>query len=850
MKNFIQHLSKRVLLCDGATGTQLQKYPLDLKRDFLGLENCSEILTLTRPDVITNIHRDYLEAGADLIETNTFGANKIILNEFRLTDKIYELNITAAKLARQIADEFSTVEWPRFVVGSIGPGTKLPTLGQITYDELVDSYAEQVRGLLEGQVDLLLLETHQDLLTIKACLQGCRIAKKERHDTETPIFVQLTLDQHGTTLIGADMPCIVTTLAAMDVDGLGLNCGLGPAEMAEHVRYLSQHWNGFISVMPNAGLPQFINGQAVYQLSSDQLAQWQRQFVDEMGVNLIGGCCGTSPLHIAALRKMLDARSDKAPIIRHPVFEPAISSSFTAVSLRQENAVLSIGERTNANGSKQFRELLCGENIDGMIALAKEQEKEGSHALDICTAYVGRPESQDMVTYLSALRNQVTAPLMIDSTDPHVIENALKLLGGKSVINSIHFESSEEKARSILKLAKQFGSAVVGLAIDENGMAKTVEDKINIAKRLYDLAVNQYQLPAHDLFFDLLTFTICTGHDDDREHAIHTLKAVEQITKQFPTTQLLLGISNISFGLKPAARRILNSVFLHHAQEAGLTAAIIHGSKIVPLHQIPKVQLQAAQNLLFNRWEDGNDPLLHFIQLFSEPASVPNITEKQLPLEARLKQHVIEGNKKNLEHTLEQALQIYSPLEIINHYLLDGMKTVGELFGQGQTQLPFVLQSAETMKAAVTFLEKMMPNEKTAAKGTMILATVKGDVHDIGKNLVDIILTNNGYRVINLGIKQPIQPIIDAAIAHQANAIGLSGLLVTSTHIMKENLHTLREAGIKIPVILGGAALTRHFVEQDCQAAYRDAAKVYYAHDAFDALKWMETIIENSSRSF
>lgn len=849
MKNFIQCLSERVLLCDGATGTQLQKYPLDLDRDFLGLENCSEILTLTRPDVITDIHRAYLQAGADCIEANTFGANKIVLGEFGIADKTYELNITAAKLARQIAQEFSTMNQPRFVIGSIGPGTKLPSLGQITYDELVDSYAEQVRGLLEGQVDLLLLETHQDLLTIKACLQGCRIAKEERRDTETPIFVQLTLDQHGNTLIGADMPCVVATLAAMDIDGLGLNCGLGPHEMAEHVHYLSDHWDGFISVMPNAGLPQFMNGQAVYQLSPDQLAQWQHQFVDEMGVNLIGGCCGTSPAHIAALRKMLDARSNKTPITRHPAFEPAISSSFTAVSLRQENAVLSIGERTNANGSKQFRELLCADNIDGMIALAKEQEKEGSHALDICTAYVGRPESQDMVTYLSTLRNQVTLPLMIDSTDPHVIESALKLLGGKSVINSIHFESGEEKARSILKLAKQFGAAVVGLTIDEHGMAKTVEDKIKIAHRLYDLAVNQYNLPAHDLFFDPLTFTVCTGQDSDREHAIHTLQAVEQMAKQFPATQISLGISNVSFGLKPTARRILNSVFLHHAQEVGLTAAIIHGSKMIPLHQIPKIQLQAAQNLLFNRWKDGQDPLLHFIQLFSEPTSTPLVSEKKLSIEDQLKQHIIEGSKKNLEQTLEQALHIHSPLEIINHYLLDGMKTVGELFSQGQTQLPFVLQSAETMKTAVAFLEKIMPNEKATTKGTMILATVKGDVHDIGKNLVDIILTNNGYRVINLGIKQPIGPIIEAAIEHQADAIGLSGLLVTSTHIMRENLHALRQAGIKIPVILGGAALTRHFVEHDCQAAYEDAAKVYYAHDAFDALKWMETIMGDSSRS-
>ncbi|OGT21339.1 MAG: hypothetical protein A3C55_03370 [Gammaproteobacteria bacterium RIFCSPHIGHO2_02_FULL_42_13] len=842
MPQILDQLKQKVLLCDGAHGTLLQQRKFDVKADFLGLENCYDILNQTRPDIITDIHRDYLMAGADCIETDTFSANKIVLADFNIVDKVYELNLTAAKLTRKIADEFSTDQNPRFVIGSMGPGTKLPSLDQVTYDELVDSYAEQARGLLDGQVDLLLLETHQDLLTLKAAVWGCHIAKQERQ-SNTPIFAQVTLESTGTTLVGSDMHCVITSLSALPIDGIGLNCGLGPAEMSEHVKNLSAHWSGFISVMPNAGLPILVDGQTTYPLQPEEFTRWQQRFVNEFGANLIGGCCGTTPKHIAALRVMLDGRKTQQPVARHIISESAVSSLFNSVTLRQENAVFAIGERANANGSKKFRALLCAEDFDSMAAIAKAQTKEGACALDICTAYVGRNEQADMTKFIALLRGQVTLPLVIDSTNVEVIANSLKLLGGKSIINSINFEDGEEKALAIINLAKQFGAAVIGLTIDENGMAKTLRDKIKIAKRLYDFAVTQHQLPASDLLIDHLTFTICTGTDDDREHAITTLEAIKQLSQLLPECQILLGLSNVSFGLTPVARRVLNSVVLHHAQQNGLNAAIMHASKIMPLHKIPDDQLHAAENLIFNRREDNADPLLHFINLLKGQTDTDVKKTALTKIEDVLKQHIIDGNKQNLKQDLDIALKQYSPADVINQILLDGMKTVGEYFGGGQMQLPFVLQSAETMKAAVKYLEPLMTTHTAQSKGTMVLATVKSDVHDIGKNLVDIILSNNGYTVINIGIKQSVQQIIDAAKKHNADVIGMSGLLVNSTIIMKENLEEMQRQQIHIPVILGGAALTRDYVEKDCQQVLGDKNKVYYAKDAFAGLQLMDEIL-------
>ncbi len=842
-EKFIDRLKRRVLLCDGGTGTLIQAEDWDVDKDFLGLENCSEILCRTRPEFVRQMHRTYFEAGADCVETNTFGANKVVFAEFDLVDQTYELNRLAAMLAREVADEFETADWPRYVIGSMGPGTKLPSLGHASYDTLEDSYYEQARGLVDGGIDVFLLETNQDLLTMKAAANACKRARAEKGRHDVPIFAQVTIETTGTMLVGSDIGCAVTALAAMDIDAIGLNCATGPSEMAEHVRYLGENWPGLISVMPNAGLPMLVDGKTEYALGPEELADWQQRFVEEDGVNLIGGCCGTTPAHIRRLREMLDARPDKAPRARAIVLTPAVTSLYSSVPLRQENAIFAIGERTNANGSKKFRELLGEENWDALVGIGREQVREGSHAVDVCVAYVGRPEDSDMREVVTRYRGQITVPLVIDSTETPVIETALKLLGGKSIINSINFEDGEDKAEKVLGFAKKYGAAVVALTIDEEGMAKSVDRKLEVAHRLYDFAVNKHGLPPSDLMFDPLTFTICTGMEDDRDHGINTLDAIERIAKELPECQILLGLSNISFGLSAAARHVLNSVFLHHAQKRGMTAAIIHVSKIVPLHKIDEAHRQAAEDLIFNNRRDGRDPLLYFVDLFKDVKSVTAVKSRPDTIEEALKQRIIDGDKQGLGEDLKKALEKYSPLDIINTFLLDGMKVVGELFGSGQMQLPFVLQSAETMKAAVAYLEPFMEKVEGSEKGILVLATVKGDVHDIGKNLVDIILTNNGYKVINLGIKQPITSILEAARAYHADAIGMSGLLVKSTVIMRENLEEMKRQNIMIPVLLGGAALTRRYVELDCREAYSRGDLVHYAKDAFSGLRLMDTII-------
>ncbi len=840
--SFIERLRERVLLCDGGTGTLVQAADLDLERDYKGLENCTEVLIETRPDFVESVHRAYFEAGADVVETNTFGANEVVLAEFDLTDKTYELNKAGAEIARRVAAEFETPEWPRYVLGSMGPGTKLPSLGHIGYDTLEASYAEQARGLIDGGVDAFLLETHQDLLTMKAGINGCRVAMNEK-GVKLPIFAQVTIETTGTMLVGSDMNAAITALAAMDVDGIGMNCATGPAEMSEHLQTLAENWPGFISIMPNAGLPMLVDGQTEYPLLPEELADWHYRFVEEDGANLIGGCCGTTPAHMAAVRKMLDERENKGPVARDTSLTPAVSSLYSSVALRQENAVFAIGERSNANGSKLFRDQLAEENWDALTNIGRAQVKDGSHALDVCVAYVGRDEVRDMCELVERYRANITVPLVIDSTEPPVIEAALKMLGGKSIINSINFEDGEEKAAGVLAMAKKYGTAVVALTIDEQGMAKEVDDKLKIAHRLYDFAVNQHGLPAHDLIFDPLTFTICTGVEEDREHGVKTLEAIERISKELPECQIALGLSNISFGLKPAARHVLNSVFLHHARERGMGGAIIHISKIMPLYKIDDEHREAAEDLIFNHRRDGRDPLLHFVDLFKDVELVKEEKKAPATIEEALKQRIIEGDKQGLDEDLARAMEKYPPLAIINTLLLDGMKVVGELFGSGQMQLPFVLQSAETMKAAVAYLEPHMEKADGQEKGTLVLATVKGDVHDIGKNLVDIILTNNGYKVVNLGIKQPVHTIMEAAREHHANAVGMSGLLVKSTVIMKENLEEMKREGFEVPVLLGGAALTRNYVEKDCADAYAAEGGVHYAKDAFSGLRLMDEIM-------
>jgi len=848
MTNILERLQDQVLLCDGGMGSQIQGMTLSVETDFQGHENCTDILVLSRPDMVREIHTRYYAAGADMVETNSFGASPLTLGEFGIADLAFEINRRAGEIAREAAEQFAGDGRTRFVLGSIGPGTKLPTLGHVDYDTLEHSLLVQAQGLNAGGVDAYLIETCQDPLQIKAAVNAAKLANRQA-GRDVPIFVQVTVETTGTLLVGADIAAAATVVHALDVPLLGLNCATGPQEMSEHVRWLSGNWPGLISVQPNAGLPELVDGQASYPLAPADLARWQERFLEDDKVNLMGGCCGTTPAHTAAVDAMLRRHAGSGvrprPVKRSVHWVPSVASLYGQVSLRQENAFLSIGERCNANGSKKFRQCQEREDWDGAIALGREQVREGSHTLDVCTAFVGRDEVRDMTQLVGRMRGAVNAPLVIDSTELPVIEAALKLYGGKPILNSINFESGEEPAARRLELAKKFGAAVIALTIDEVGMAKDVEAKVALAHRLYDFAVTRHGLAASDLMFDPLTFTICTGNEDDRKLALHTLDAIERIARELPECQIILGLSNVSFGLKAAARHVLNSVFLDHACKRGMTGAIVHVSKILPLHKLDPEEVRIAEDLIFDRRKPGYDPLQAFLGLFEGRDGVVTAPKPRAEaVEDRLKQRIIDGERTGLEADLDEALLHWKPLDIINQLLLDGMKVVGELFGSGQMQLPFVLQSAETMKTAVAYLEPLMEKIEGQQKGTIVLATVKGDVHDIGKNLVDIILTNNGYRVINLGIKQPVGTIIAAAREHRADAIGMSGLLVKSTVVMRENLEEITREGLDIPVILGGAALTRKYVEEDCAAAY-GSGRVAYARDAFDGLDLMAKVAEN-----
>jgi 5-methyltetrahydrofolate--homocysteine methyltransferase len=844
--HFLDYLADRVVLCDGAMGTQVQARNLDIERDFLGKENCTEIVCESRPDLIREIHRGYLAAGCDATQTNSFGGSPITLGEFGLADRAFALNRLSAEIARETVAEFAHDGRTRFVLGSVGPGTRLPTLGHVGYQELEDALAVQCGGLIAGGVDAIIIETCQDPLQIKAAVNGAKRAREDAHK-DTPILVQVTIETTGSLLVGADIAAAATIVEALGVPMIGLNCATGPREMDEHVKWLGENWPGFISVQPNAGLPELVSGHAQYPLGAAELAQWLERFVIEDGVNMVGGCCGTDVPHIVALDGMLRRigrdRRRPAPRSRRPIWTPALASLYGQVALRQENAWLSIGERCNANGSRKFRQLQEQGDWDGCVEMAREQVKEGSHTLDLCTAFVGRDEVADMSEAVTRMRGAVNAPLVIDSTEYPVLEAALKLYGGKPIVNSINFEDGEEAADKRLKLARRFGAAVIALTIDETGMAKDVEHKLAVARRLYDFACVRHGLAPSDLLFDPLTFTICTGNEDDRRLGLNTLDAIERIARAMPECQIILGLSNISFGLNPPARQILNSVFLDHALRRGLTGAIVHFSRIMPLHRIPQEEAQIAEDLIFDRRRDGYDPLHAFIALF-ENRTTEKAEKKGRPekLEDRLAQRIVDGDRQDLESDLDLAMERWKPLDIINDILLTGMKTVGELFGAGKMQLPFVLQSAETMKTAVRFLEPHMERVEGQEKGTVVLATVRGDVHDIGKNLVDIILTNNGYRVVNLGIKQPIGTILEAAVTYKADAVGMSGLLVKSTVVMRENLEEMSRQGLDVPVMLGGAALTRRYVEEDCVKAYA-AGRVAYARDAFDGLGLMDKIV-------
>jgi 5-methyltetrahydrofolate--homocysteine methyltransferase len=845
---FLEHLhspKRPVIVFDGAMGTNLQTQNLTAE-DFGGAqyEGCNEYLVHTKPEAVAKVHRDFLAAGADVIETDTFGATSIVLAEYDLAHKTYELNKTAVEIAKKLAAEFSTPEKPRFVAGSMGPTTKLPSLGHIDFDTLKESFAEQAEALYDGGVDLFLVETCQDVLQIKAALNGIEevFAKKgERR----PLMVSVTMETMGTMLVGSEISAALTILAPYPIDILGLNCATGPDLMKPHIKYLSEHSPFVVSCIPNAGLPENIGGQAHYRLTAIELRMALMHFVEDLGVQVIGGCCGTRPEHIQQLAEI--AQSLK-PKIRQHTLEPAAASIYTTQPYEQDNSFLIVGERLNASGSKKCRDLLNAEDWDGLVSMARAQVKEGAHILDVNVDYVGRDGVRDMHELVSRIVNNVTLPLMLDSTEWEKMEAGLKVAGGKCLLNSTNYEDGEPRFLKVLELAKKYGAGVVIGTIDEDGMARTADKKFQIAQRAYRQAV-EYGIPATEIFFDTLALPISTGIEEDRANGKATIESIRRIRQELPGCHVILGVSNISFGLNPAARIVLNSMFLHEAMTAGMDAAIVSANKILPLSKIEEKHQQVCRDLIYDQRKfDGDvctyDPLGELTTLFTGVTTKRDQgVDESLPLEERLKRHIIDGERIGLEKILTTALEKYPALEIINTFLLDGMKVVGELFGSGQMQLPFVLQSAETMKAAVAYLEPFMEKSESGnnGKGIFIIATVKGDVHDIGKNLVDIILSNNGYKVINLGIKQPVENIIEAYEQHKADCIAMSGLLVKSTAFMKENLEVFNEKGITVPVILGGAALTPKFVHQDCQNTYK--GKVIYGKDAFADLHFMDKLM-------
>jgi 5-methyltetrahydrofolate--homocysteine methyltransferase len=842
----LQALDERVLVADGAMGTMLQAADLSLE-EFQGHEGCNEILNVTRPDVVRGVHEAYFAAGADLVETNTFGANFANLGEYGIPERIFELAEAGAALARDVAHGFSTPDRPRWVLGSVGPGTKLPTLGHSPYATLRDAYQTQVEGMLAGGIDAVLVETCQDLLQCKSALIGAKraMAKTGRY---VPLICHVTVETTGTMLLGSEIGAALTALEPIGIDLIGLNCATGPAEMSEHLRYLSQNAKVGLSVMPNAGLPELGPHGAVYPLTAPELSDALSRFVTEYGASLIGGCCGTTPEHI---RQVAEAVADLTPVRREPRPEPAAASLYQSVPFRQDASALMIGERTNANGSKAFREAMLEARWNDCVEIARDQTRDGSHMLDLCIDYVGRDGVADMRELAGRFATASTLPIMLDSTEPEVVEAGLEMLGGRCIVNSVNFEDGDgpkSRYQRIMPIVREHGASVVALTIDEEGQARTAEWKVRVAVRLIDDLTTNWGLSVGDIIVDTLTFPIATGQEETRRDALETIEAIREIKRRYPEVQTTLGLSNVSFGLNPAARQVLNSVFLHECREAGLDSAIVHASKILPMSKIDPEQRQTALDMVYDRRADGYDPLQKFLELF-EGVDVTSSKQSRaqelagLPLDERLQRRIIDGERNGLEADLDEAMTTRSPLAIINETLLSGMKTVGELFGSGEMQLPFVLQSAEVMKTAVAHLEPHMEKADADGKGTIVLATVKGDVHDIGKNLVDIILSNNGYTVVNLGIKQPITTILDAADEHDADAIGMSGLLVKSTVIMKDNLAEMNDRGVSArwPVMLGGAALTRAYVENDLAELY--AGDVRYARDAFEGLRLMDALM-------
>ncbi|MFF0187292.1 methionine synthase [Streptomyces sp. NPDC005244] len=840
-------LSTRVVVADGAMGTMLQAQDPTLE-DFEDLEGCNEILNVTRPDIVRSVHEAYFEVGVDCVETNTFGANHSALAEYDIPERVHELSEAGARIAREVADEFGARDGrQRWVLGSIGPGTKLPTLGHVAYGTLRDGFQANVEGLLAGGADALIVETTQDLLQTKSSILGAHRAM-EATGVQVPLLVSMAFETTGTMLLGSEIGAALTALEPLGIDMIGLNCSTGPAEMSEHLRYLTRHSRIPLLCMPNAGLPVLTKDGAHFPLDAEGLADAQENFVRDYGLSLVGGCCGTTPEH---LRQLVERVNGVAPGERSPHPEPGAASLYQTVPFRQDTAYMAIGERTNANGSKKFRDAMLEARWDDCVEMARDQIREGAHMLDLCVDYVGRDGVADMDELAGRFATASTLPIVLDSTEVPVIRAGLERLGGRAVINSVNYEDGdgpESRFAKVTRLAQEHGAALIALTIDEEGQARTVETKVAIAERLIEDLTGNWGIHESDILIDTLTFTICTGQEESRKDGIATIEAIRELKRRRPDVQTTLGLSNISFGLNPAARILLNSVFLDECVKAGLDSAIVHASKILPIARFSEEEVTTALDLIHDRRAEGYDPLQKLMALF-EGATTKSLKAGKaeelaaLPLDERLKRRIIDGEKNGLEADLDAALQERPALDIVNATLLDGMKVVGELFGSGQMQLPFVLQSAEVMKTAVAFLEPHMEKSDAEGKGTIVLATVRGDVHDIGKNLVDIILSNNGYNVVNLGIKQPVSAILDAAQEHRADVIGMSGLLVKSTVIMKENLEELNQRGLSAdyPVILGGAALTRAYVEQDLYEIYQ--GEVRYARDAFEGLRLMDALI-------
>jgi 5-methyltetrahydrofolate--homocysteine methyltransferase len=854
--SYLAAVSERVVIFDGATGTNIQL--LDLGPDDFGgagLEGCNEILSLTRPDVVRDLHASFFSVGVDAVETDTFGAIPAVLSEYGIADRAYEINVAAARLAREVASDFASDGRARWVAGSMGPGTKLPSLGQVSFDELASGYELQAAALIEGGVDLLLVETCYDLLQAKAAMIGARRAMATAKKP-LPIQVQVTVELTGRMLLGTEIGAALCSLDAMHPDVIGMNCATGPAEMAEHLRYLSQHCRVPISALPNAGLPSVVDGRMHYDLTPESLAQAHRAFVTELGVRVIGGCCGTTPAHLKAV---VDACAQLEPAKREPQHEPGAASIYSTVSFRQETSFLSIGERTNANGSKRFREAMLAGDWDTCVAMGVEQAKEGAHLVDVCVDYTGADGVADMTEVASRYATQVSIPLVLDSTEADVIETGLKWIGGRAVINSVNLEDGDAPGTRLdrfLTLARTYGAAVICTCIDTRGQARTADWKVEAARAIHDIAVERYGLEPSDLLIDPLALPLGTGMEESRRDGIETIEAISRIKEELPGVFTVIGLSNVSFGLSPAARHVLNSVFLYECVQAGLDAAIAHAGRIVPLNRIDEAHRKICLDLIYDRRQPGvgeggdagsiYDPLRELLSAFEGVSAAATVREDRSgwPVERRLSQRIIDGDRDGLEADLDEALgKGLAALEIVNDVLLAGMKVVGDLFASGEMQLPFVLQSAETMKAAVSYLEPHMERSSSGGKGKIVLATVKGDVHDIGKNLVDIILTNNGYEVHNLGIKVALSEMVSRAQEVGADAIGMSGLLVKSTLIMRENLEEMNQRGLShIPVLLGGAALTRSYVERDLRSLYK--GRVFYGKDAFEGLRTMDRLME------